>query len=282
MAGKKRKRFGEVLLEAGIITQEQLEDALNAQKNSGKSLGEILEEQNIIEQKDIAATLAHQFGFKTARNIANHKFSASILELIDSQKALEKLIFPLKVENKKLYLAVVNPLDIETLDTLSFATGMHIVPIVTTPAEIHAAVNTHYLHNIVENFDDNQWRILVIDTPQMVNITAAILREAGYSVSTANNSSEALKLCSSTQPHLIIIESQIPDLDITRFHTALKHHNTTQKSPLMGLSFRATAAEEAKLLDMGFIDFIAKPVNSVRLLARVRRALRLLYHDEGR
>lgn len=281
MAGKKRKRFGEVLLEAGIINQDQLDAALRAQKGSGKSLGEILEEQKIIEQKDIAATLARQFGFKTARNIAKHKFPASILELIDSQKALEKQIFPLKVEDRKLFLAMVNPLDIDTLDTLSFATGLHIVPIVTTQGEIHAAVNAHYMSNITGDYDDKHWRILVFDTPQMVNITAGILREAGYSVTTANNSSEALKLSLSNKPHLIIAETQATDIDIPRFYKALTYDSNTQNAPLMGLSFRATAAEEAKLLDMGFIDFIAKPVNSVRLLARVRRALRLLYQDEN-
>jgi PleD family two-component response regulator len=279
MAGKTRKRFGEVLLEAGIISRKQLEDALNAQKGTRKSLGEILEEQKVIGQKDIAATLARQFGFKTVRNIAQHKFPASILELIDSQKALEKQIFPLKVEDKKLYLAVVNPLDIETLDTLSFATGMHIVPIVTTPDEIHAAVNTHYLNTITEDYDEKHWRILVLDTPQMVHLTSGLLRDKGYSVTFSSNAGDALKLCSTTKPHLIIAETQIPELDITRFYNALKQHASTRNSALIGLSFRATAAEEAKLLDMGFVDFIAKPVNAVRLNARVRRALRLLYQD---
>jgi PleD family two-component response regulator len=280
VTGRKRKRFGEVLLETGIINREQLEKALSAQKNTRKSLGQILEEQNVIEQKDIAATLARQFGFKTVSNIAKHTFPSSILELIDSHKALEKQIFPLKVEDRKLYLAVVNPLDIETLDTLSFATGLHIVPIVTTPAEIHAAVNIHYLHNIVENYDEKHWRILVVDTPQMVNISAGFLREAGYSVSTAKNAGEALNMCSRIRPHLIIVEPQTPDLDVERFFSALKQHNSTKNSPLIGLSFRAVAVEEARLLDLGFFDFIAKPVNEVRLLARVRRALRLLYQEE--
>lgn len=284
MAGKKRKRFGEVLLEAGIITGEQLEDALRLQKKSGKSLGEILEELNIIEQKDIASTLARQFGFKTVRNISQHKFPASTLELIDSQKALEKQIFPLKMEDRKLFLAMVNPLDIETLDTLSFATGLHIVPVVTTPEEIHSAVNTHFMSDMGDDmgrdYDDRHWRILVFDTPQMVNITAGILRDAGYSVTAANNSSEALQLSLNIRPHLIIAETQATDMDVSRFYKTLKPEGNTQKIPLMGLSFRATASEEAKLLDMGFIDFIAKPVNSVRLLARVRRAIRLLYQEE--
>ena len=287
MAGKKRKRFGEVLLEAGIITSEQLEDALRLQKKSGKSLGEILEELNIIEQKDIATTLARQFGFKTVHNIWQHKFPASTLELIDSQKALEKQIFPLKTEDRKLFLAMVNPLDIETIDTLSFASGLHIVPVVTTPGEIRSAVNTHFMGEIGKmggdtdgDYDDRYWRILVLDTPQMVNITAGILRDAGYSVTTANNSSEALQLSLNIRPHLIIAETQATDIDVTRFYKALKPEDSTQNIPLMGLSFRATASEEAKILDMGFIDFIAKPVNSVRLLARVRRAMRLLYQEE--
>jgi PleD family two-component response regulator len=88
-----------------------------------------------------------------------------------------------------------------------------------------------------------------------------------------------LRLCSTTRPHLIVAETRIPELDITRFYNALKQHASTRNSALIGLSFRATAAEEARLLDMGLVDFIAKAVNAVRLNARVRRALRLLYQD---
>ena len=280
MAKQRRKRFGEILEEAGIITQDQLKLALEAQKNTKKSLGEILEEKDIISQKDIAKTLARQFGFKTVRNIADHSFPASILNLIDSQKALEKQIFPLKVEEKKLYLAMVNPLDIETLDTLSFATGLHITPIITTPAEIYAAINIHYLNIIDEVYDDSHWRILVIDSPQMVNVISGILQDAGYSVSTATTSADSLKIATHISPHLIVAETRLAEININNLYHTLKKNSRTQNCPIIGVSFRATADEEAKLLDMGLVDFIAKPINSVRLLARVKRVLHLLYQEK--
>ncbi len=280
MVGNRRKRFGEVLLEAGLITRAQLEHALTLQQGSGKSLGKILEEKNIIGQKEIATTLARQFGFKTVRDIASHEFPAPILELIDSHKALKKLIFPLKVEGNKLYLAMVNPLDLETVDTLSFATGLHIIPIITTPTEIYAAINTHYLNTIDEKLADSHWRILVLDTVQQAHITEGLLRKAGYSVTTAITSTAALNLCSKSCPHLIIAETHAPELDIVALYAALRHNNSTRNCPIIGLSLLATAVEEAKFLDMGFIDFIPKPLDAVRLLARVRRALNLLYHEE--
>ncbi|MDY0211894.1 MAG: response regulator [Desulfuromonadaceae bacterium] len=280
MAENRRKRFGDVLLEAGLITNEQLEQALTLQKSSGKPLGKILEEKNIIGQKDIAATLAHQFGFKTVKDIANHKFPASILDLIDSRKALQKQIFPLKVEGKKLYLAMVNPLDIETVNILSFATGLHIVPIITTPTEIYAAINTHYINIMDEKHADGHWRILVLDTPQQVHITEGLLRGTGYSVTSTTTSAAALGLCTKTCPHLIIAETQNAGLDTIGLYHALRHNNSTRNCPIIGLSYRATAAEEAKFLDMGFIDFIAKPVDAMRLQARIRRALNLLYQKE--
>lgn len=278
MVENRRKRFGELLLEAGIITKEQLEEALALQKSSGKTLGNVLEEQKIIGHKDIAATLAHQFGFKTVRDIAAHKFPASILDLIDSNIALKKMVFPLKVEGKKLYLAMVNPLDIETTDTLSFATGLHIVPIITTPTDIYAAINTHYLNTMHEEFIDSHWRILVIDTVQQASITESMLHDTGYSVTTATNNTAALSLCSKTCPHLVIAETQAPGINITNLIEALRNNSCTRDCPIVGVTYQATASEEAKFLDMGFVDFMAKPLNGIRLQARIRRALNLLYN----
>jgi DNA-binding response OmpR family regulator len=48
---------------------------------------------------------------------------------------------------------------------------------------------------------------------------------------------------------------------------------------VIALSSKSTAEEEAKLLDMGYHDFIAKPINPVRLVARIKRALKLIYGD---
>lgn len=276
----KRKRFGEVLLAEGIIDAATLEKALAEQGRSGKRLGQVLEEQKVISESDIAVVLSRQFGLKTVKNISQHEFPKSLLELVDSEKALQKLIFPLRIENKTMYLAMVNPLDMETLDTLSFGTGLRIVPYLTTPQEIHAAINTHYLKAIDSPAQGDWWRVLIFDNQELaLSATAAALNKEGFEVIKASQADGALTLVNQKHPHLVIAEVSMAGVNGIDLFKTLHNNPATKQIPVIAYSNKSTAQDEAKLLDMGFIDFIAKPINSVRLVARVKRALRLSYDD---
>ncbi len=278
----KRKKFGEVLIEAGVLDESTLQAALQEQKRSGKRLGQILEEQKVISEQDIAVVLARQFGLKTVKNISEHSFPKSLLEVIDSDKALQKLVFPLRIEGKTMHLAMVNPLDMETLDMLSFATGLRIIPYLTTSKEIHAAINKHYLKfsNTANAVDGDWWRILVLDHQELaLSAVSAALTKAGYDVFKATKVADALALINNKQPHLVITEVVMPGIGGIELFSSLQKNTATAQLPVMAYSSRANANEEARLLDMGFVDFIAKPVNGVRLVARVKRALRLCYDD---
>ena len=276
----KRKKFGEVLVEEGVLNEQTLQSALENQAGTGKRLGQILEEMKVISERDVALVLARQFGLKTVKNIADHNFPEQILDLVDSEKALQKLIFPLRVENKTLYLAMVNPLDMETLDTLSFGTGLRIIPYLTTPQEIHAAINKHYMKSIQAPTKGKWWRIMVVDN-QLQSLTAAVsvLIKEGFDVIECNNSIEAIPMAVKAHPHLIITEVNLTRMTGTDLFNSLKKNPQTFDIPLIGLSGRATAKEEAQLLDIGFVDFIPKPVNGLRLCARVKRVLKLIYDD---
>ncbi|MCD6525535.1 MAG: response regulator [Desulfuromonas sp.] len=274
----KRKKFGEVLFEEGVIDEQTLRLALEKQAGSGKRLGQILEEQNVISERDIVLVLARQFGLKTVKNIAAHNFPTQLLDLIDSEKALQKLIFPLRIEEKTLCLAMVNPLDMETIDTLSFATGLRIVPYLTTPREVHAAINRHYLKTMNEPIQGGWWKILVIDNQEPVlTTTAAALKKVGFDVITCNNCVEALPIAVNKRPHLIITEIVMPRMGGVDLYNSLSKNPQTENIPFIASSSRSTAKEEAELLDMGFVDFIAKPINCIRLVARSKRVLRLIY-----
>lgn len=276
----KRKKFGEVLIEEGIIDASTLDLALKQQLKSGHRLGQVLEEQNVISERDIALVLARQFGLKTVKNISEHNFPQSLLDLVDSEKALQKLIFPLRIENKTMYLAMVNPLDMETLDTLSFGTGLRIVPYLTTTKEIHAAINRHYLKSIDGPNQGDWWRILVFDNQELaLSATAAALSNEGFEVTKISKSDEALTVIHKKQPHLIITEVSMPGIGGIELFKALKKNPQTESIPIIAYSNRSTAKDEATLLDLGFIDFIAKPVNAIRLVARTKRALRLCYNS---
>lgn len=281
----KRKRFGEILVEAGVISETQLNLALDKQRGSGQRLGQVLEEMGIVSEKDVAVVLARQFGFKTVQNLAKYSFGDDLLSLVDSDSALKRSIFPLKLEGKSLYLAMVNPLDMETIDNLTFRTGLRILPCVTTPGEIQAAVNKHYLGGgetvAPKSEAPDWWNILVVDDQELVRAAiAAALKREGYLVSEAINGAEGLKAACQQLPHLIITDTVMPRMDGFEMFRALQSQAATRAVPVIALSSRSTPEEEAKLLDAGYFDFIAKPINPIRLTSRVRRALRISYGEK--
>ncbi|MBW2689659.1 MAG: response regulator [Deltaproteobacteria bacterium] len=275
----KRKRFGEILIEAGVVDEHQLERALEKQKGTGRRLGQVLEEIGVVTERDIAAVLARQFGFKTVANIARATFSKELLALCDSDMAMNKMLFPLKKEGSTLFLAMVNPLDIEIIDNLSFKCGLRIVPCVTTPTEIQSAVNRHYLNIVDQSHEpDTWWTVLVVDDQDLVRsaILAALKRE-GYNLLEASNGADGLKLAIQKKPHLIISDTVMPRMDGYEMFRAIQGNLDIKHIPVIALSSKSSAEEEAKLLEMGYFDFIAKPINPVRLVARTRHALRIIY-----
>lgn len=278
----RRKKFGEILVEAGAVSEAVLQSALQKQKGTGKRLGMVLEEMGVIAEKDIAVVLSRQFGYKTVRDFAKYTFSAELLALVDGGQALKFLIFPLKQEDKALYLAMVNPLDVETIDNLSFRTGLRIVPCVTTAGEIQEAVSRHYLHAGQQAEKSAWWTVLVVDDQEMVRLAiVAALRKEGYTLQQADNGAEGLKIALQQKPHLIITDTVMPRMDGYEMFRALQANAATRDVPVIALSSKAAAEEEAKLLDMGYFDFVAKPINPVRLTARIKRALRLVYGEGG-
>lgn len=275
----KRKRFGEILVEAKVVNQQQLERALERQKGTGRRLGQVLEQMGVVTERDIAAALARQFGFKTVANIARATFSEALLSLFDSDTASNKMLFPLKKEGSTLFLAMVNPLDIETIDNLSFKNGLRVVPCVTTPSEIQAAVNRHYLKIVEQSHEpDAWWTVLVVDDQDLVRSAAiAALKREGYNLLEAANGADGLKVALQEKPHLIIADTVMPRMDGYEMFRAIQANLEIKHIPVIALSSKSSAEEEAKLLEMGYFDFIAKPVNPVRLVARTKHALRIVY-----
>lgn len=278
----RRKKFGEILVEAGAVSEAVLQSALQKQKGTGKRLGMVLEEMGVIAERDIAVVLSRQFGYKTVRDFAKYTFPAELLALVDADQALKSLIFPLKQEDKTLYLAMVNPLDVETIDNLSFRTNLRIVPCVTTPTEIQEAVSCHYLHVGQQTEKSGWWTVLVVDDQEMVRLAiVAALRKEGYTLLQADNGAEGLKIALQQKPHLIITDTVMPRMDGYEMFRSLQANPDTRNIPVIALSSKAAAEEEAMLLDKGYFDFVAKPINPVRLAARIKRALRLVYGEGG-
>lgn len=275
----KRKRFGEILVDAKVLDEVQLARALEKQRGTGRRLGQVLEEMGVVTERDIAAALARQFGFKTVSSIARASFSKELLELFDSDIAMNKMLFPLRLEGKTLSLAMVNPLDMETIENISFQRGLRVIPFVTIPSEIQSAVNRHYLKIVEQSHEaERWWTVLVVDDQDLVrSAVVSSLKKEGYTLLEAANGAEGLKTALQEKPHLIISDTVMPRMDGNEMFRAIQTNLSIKHIPVIALSSKSSAEEEAKLLGMGYFDFIAKPINPVRLLARTKHALRIIY-----
>ncbi len=272
-----RKKMGEILVDNEVISQDELNQALLRQKGTNKPLGKILEDMDVILEEDIAKALSTQFGFPYVKRFSRHRFPQDVLDKIDAETALAHLIFPLKIDNRTLYLAMSNPLDMALQNDLSFKLAMRISPCVATPEEIKAAVKKHYLSGseLLTESKENVKNILLVDN-QEINLTAAedVLKDEGYAVYKARNGAEGLKIAVQLHPDLIITNIAMPRMDGIEMFKSLKNNGEIDNIPVIAVSAKTSVEEEAELLDMGFFDFIAKPIHPIRLVARVRRALR--------
>lgn len=261
------------MLEMGVISENDLDTALSRQRVSKKPLGQVFEELGVICDKDILRILAQQFKLKRVEEIGRPPVPKDVLELIDSDTALENLIFPLGINNGKLLLATSDPLDFSAMDKLAFRTGLQVEPFLATPTEITRAIRKYYLKEIAPDDNQNQ-TLLVVDDQQPYRVTlCSHLQKEGYTVLQAEHGADALKQVLSCAPKLILLEMGLRGMNGKDVFGTLQTNSLTRQIPVIALSSRAYPEEEAKYLDMGFFDFIAKPYNFIRLMARVRRAL---------
>jgi CheY-like chemotaxis protein len=271
--------IGELLVGSGIITVKTLERALVRQQGTGKRLGVVLDEMGVITQEELVEALAGQFGFKTISGIAATSFPGNVLKLIPEEIAVRKLVFPLKREDGVLVLAVTDPFDTATIDFLEQQSNTKIVPVLATRDEILHAVKQHYLGG--ESAGNNAMKILVVDDSKDVTreIEAALNKE-GYQVLTANDGVEGLRLAFCKNPDLILCGAAMPRMDGYALMRAIKANPNTAKIPMILLTSKASPEEEHRALKSGFHDFIAKPMMISRVVGRVRRALEIMQHGK--
>ncbi len=270
-----KKQLGDLLVEAGIITVKTLDRALERQKGSGKRLGAVLEEMGVLTDEELIDALARQFGFKTVKGFASRTFTWDLLKLVPEDLAVQKLVFPLQHKDTMLAVAITDPFDTDTLDYLAKKNGMKIFPVLATRKEIHAAIRVHYLGG--KEPGEKRPTVLVVDDSRAIStIIEVALKKEGYDVLVAHDGVQGLKLALSHIPDLIICDTVMPRMDGYALLRAVKENPATAAVPLILLTSKASGEDEQKALESGFLDFISKPVQPVRVVTRVKRAFELM------
>lgn len=267
------KHLGDILVESEIISRKTLERALERQKFDKQRLGALLEEMGVITEEELAEALAKQFNFKTIKNFINHTFPQDLLDLIPSDMAMKKLIFPLRQKENMLAVAITDPFDLETMEALTRITGYQIIPVISTRREILDAIAKNYLKSAIHT--EGESILIVEDSSPVATVIQVALAKEGFSALVAHDGLEGLKLAVSERPQLIITDSVMPRMDGYGLLRAIKANPMTSHIPVIMLTSKASTEDEQKALEFGFIDFIPKPVQPVRVVSRVKRALEL-------
>ena len=112
-------KIGDILVHQKVITEEQLEKALNEKKNSANKLGQILIEQGSIKEDDLVNAFSMQCGHRAVTKEEMLKVDQSIVAMIPEDFAKENNILALNKKDNYLAVAMEDPEDLTTIDSIT-------------------------------------------------------------------------------------------------------------------------------------------------------------------
>ncbi len=150
--------LGQLLLWNKIITQEQLDEALEEQKRTKKKLGTILIEKGYVDEKTLNEFLSKQYGVESI-DLNSIEIPREVIKKVPAQIAKKYVLIPVAIENGRLKIAISDPTNIFAIDEVRFITGMNVVPLFSNERAIMRAIDKYYgtsteLEEIAESLDE--------------------------------------------------------------------------------------------------------------------------------
>jgi len=139
----KKKRLGEILIESNLLTGEQLEKALQRQKEHGGALGKILVEMGLVKEADIRFALSVQFGMP-AVNLDEMEIPPPVIEQVPPIVAKTYNVIPVSFEDGVLTVAMADPFNVSILDDLKFLLGVTVKGAVSDEEAVSRAYEKYY------------------------------------------------------------------------------------------------------------------------------------------
>ncbi len=136
-------RLGEILLKESLITQDQLEKALEFQRSNGGKLGSCLTKMGFITDDDITGVLSRQYGVPSI-NLKYYEIDPNVIKLIPQDTALRYQVIPLSRVGSVLTIAMTDPTNVFAMDDIKFMTGFNVEPVVASESAIAEAISRFY------------------------------------------------------------------------------------------------------------------------------------------
>jgi type IV pilus assembly protein PilB len=157
----KRKKLGEMLVDAGLLTEDQLKQALIEQKKTDLKLGQYLMRQGIASEPQIMSVLSEQLKIETFQP-ETCPIDPSTAALLPADIALKCQCVPLKKKGRLIRVAMTDPNDIAALDTIEVLTNCEVEPVICTERILNQLYSSIYgvhsdLGGVVENIEEMQY-----------------------------------------------------------------------------------------------------------------------------
>jgi type IV pilus assembly protein PilB len=142
---KKRvdKPLGELLIEIGMITKSDLEEALKAQKAQGGMIGEVIVSLGFAKEEDIAYTLSLQYGFPYLP-LQNYDVPKELVKVIPKEVAVKYCLVPIDQIGSTLTVAMANPLNPQAIDQVEYISKCEIQIFVATVSDVRETITRLY------------------------------------------------------------------------------------------------------------------------------------------
>ncbi len=143
------ERIGDLLLREGLISREQLQKALDEQRQNGTRVGYNLVKLGFIQENELTRCLARQFKMP-AVDLSNFEVDAKLVKLVPADLATKNLVLPLKRDGRTLTVAMADPTNLGVIEDLKFITRYDIFPVIAGEFTLRNVIEKHYESNDVQ------------------------------------------------------------------------------------------------------------------------------------
>jgi len=172
-------RLGDLLVEAGKISPEQLQEGLDAQRGEGGRLGTHLVRLGFMTDPDLVEFLADRYGVP-AVDLSELEIDDSIIQLVPAEVSRKYTVLPVAKTGAKLTIAMADPTNVFAMDDIKFMTGYTVEPVVASDTALREAIDEHHgsthaieLRKVMEDIaDTDQADLEVLDEEEDIDLQA--------------------------------------------------------------------------------------------------------------
>jgi type IV pilus assembly protein PilB len=188
MVNRQRRRLGEILLQAGLLTAEQLEEALLEQGHRRERLGKILVDKNFVTENQMLEVLAQQLGILTVQ-LNPSMIDPEVATAIPAYLAQRHAVIPLRRKGNRIVVAMADPLNILAIDDVSLLTGSEVEPVIARESVIRQTIDQIFglkesadavlqLDDAEKDAIDQEKLAAMVDDAPIVKVVNSIIQQA--------------------------------------------------------------------------------------------------------